>query len=289
MGKTNFIDGDPVLKTVGTRVMAAFLNLVFNHRHDGGDADGSAPLDFSDATGTPNAIVAAMTPALGSLTVGMPIYVRALYANTDAVTVTVDGFGPHALHKLGGRPLTAGDIQGNQIVQIAWDGVNFQLVSFATSPVPAPVTDAVTLQGQDPAMLSPPGMKGEFFLPTMPDGWLPCDGRLVLRAQYPNLFAAIGTFWGAGDNVITFNLPEVRGEYFRAWDNDRGIDHGRAFGSWQADQVKAHTHPSSAPALLQDSQSGGDSHYYGALGNSGSFGGDQNNVRNIALFVGIKY
>ena len=40
-----------------------------------------------------------------------------------------------------------------------------------------------------------------------PSGWLVCDGAAVARAQFPALFAAIGTLYGAGDGTTTFNLP----------------------------------------------------------------------------------
>lgn len=43
MAKTTFVDGDPGLGILGTIVNAAFLNKIFTHRHDGVDADGSAP------------------------------------------------------------------------------------------------------------------------------------------------------------------------------------------------------------------------------------------------------
>ena len=39
------------------------------------------------------------------------------------------------------------------------------------------------------------------------EGWLDCDGSAVSRTMYPDLFAAIGTTWGAGDGSTTFNLP----------------------------------------------------------------------------------
>ncbi len=42
----------------------------------------------------------------------------------------------------------------------------------------------------------------------IPDHLL-CDGSPVLRTSYPQLFKEIGTEWGAGDNVLTFNLPNL--------------------------------------------------------------------------------
>ena len=46
---------------------------------------------------------------------------------------------------------------------------------------------------------------------TTPTGWLICDGSEVSRADYPLLFAAIGTTWGAGDGSTTFLLPDLQG------------------------------------------------------------------------------
>ncbi len=41
-------------------------------------------------------------------------------------------------------------------------------------------------------------------------GWLECDGAAVSRTTYAALFAVIGTAYGIGDNVTTFNLPDCR-------------------------------------------------------------------------------
>lgn len=42
-----------------------------------------------------------------------------------------------------------------------------------------------------------------------PIGALPCDGRAVSRTIYSDLFTEIGTAWGAGDGVSTFNIPLI--------------------------------------------------------------------------------
>ena len=47
--------------------------------------------------------------------------------------------------------------------------------------------------------------------PTIPAGWLVCDGRAVDRVDFSALFAAIGTTWGEGDGTTTFNIPDLRG------------------------------------------------------------------------------
>lgn len=43
---------------------------------------------------------------------------------------------------------------------------------------------------------------------TIPVGYLLCDGSAVSRTMFPDLFAAIGTTYGAGDGSTTFNLPD---------------------------------------------------------------------------------
>ncbi|MFZ2991308.1 MAG: tail fiber protein [Candidatus Saccharimonadales bacterium] len=46
---------------------------------------------------------------------------------------------------------------------------------------------------------------------TAPVGYLLEDGSAVSRSTYEDLFAAIGTTYGAGDGSTTFNLPDSRG------------------------------------------------------------------------------
>lgn len=41
----------------------------------------------------------------------------------------------------------------------------------------------------------------------IPDGWLLCDGSLISRTEYSELFAVIGESYGAGDGETTFALP----------------------------------------------------------------------------------
>ncbi|MDR0507540.1 MAG: tail fiber protein [Dysgonamonadaceae bacterium] len=49
----------------------------------------------------------------------------------------------------------------------------------------------------------------------IPAGWLLCDGRDISRSEYADLYDAIGTAWGHGDNATTFNLPDTRGQFLR--------------------------------------------------------------------------
>lgn len=80
---------------------------------------------------------------------------------------------------------------------------------------------------------APPGLVASFARNTAPTGWLKANGAAVSRTTYATLFAAIGTTFGVGDGFTTFNLPDMRGEFVRGWDDARGVDASRVFGSTQ--------------------------------------------------------
>ena len=56
----------------------------------------------------------------------------------------------------------------------------------------------------------PIGSQIPFGSLTIPDNWLLCDGRAISRVDYSELFAAIGTSYGAGNGTNTFNLPNKK-------------------------------------------------------------------------------
>ena len=66
---------------------------------------------------------------------------------------------------------------------------------------------------------------------TAPDGFLVCDGSIVNIADYPKLYAVIGTSWGHGNEIspgvsdgLTFHLPDLRGMFLRGKDDATGRD-----------------------------------------------------------------
>jgi len=86
------------------------------------------------------------------------------------------------------------------------------------------------------------GQVAAFALASPPTGWLKANGAAISRTAYAELFAAVGTRFGAGDGTTTFNLPDARGEFIRGWDDGRGVDVSRSLGSVQAFQNASHTH-----------------------------------------------
>ena len=104
-----------------------------------------------------------------------------------------------------------------------------------TSPIQAQL-DALDALITDQVV--PAGAVQAFARNTAPTSWLKADGAAVSRTTYATLFAAIGTTFGAGDGSTTFNLPDLRGEFLRGWDDGRGVDSGRIFGSAQGDAIR---------------------------------------------------
>ena len=140
------------------------------------------------------------------------------------------------------------------------------------------------------ARLTPAGTIIQFAASTAPSGYLKCNGAWISRNTYAALFTAIGTTFGAGDGSTTFALPDLRGYFPRGWDDGRGIDTSRAFGSNQDDDFKSHKHTFDL---------GGNGYVRGTSGNmttninnqplTGATGGTETRPKNIALLYCIKF
>lgn len=140
-----------------------------------------------------------------------------------------------------------------------------------------------------------------------PTGYIKANGAAVSRTTYATLFGAIGTIYGAGDGSTTFNLPDLRGEFIRGWDDGRGVDGGRNFATAQNDDYRSHSHGVTDPGhshgylTIETTQetSGGSStrprrSIAGTTDAAGtgisiqSSGGSETRPRNIALLACIK-
>ena len=67
-----------------------------------------------------------------------------------------------------------------------------------------------------------------------PEGYLYCDGSAIGRETYSELFEAVGTLYGAGDGVSTFELPDARGVFFRG----DGGENNAEMGERQGDAIR---------------------------------------------------
>ena len=113
--------------------------------------------------------------------------------------------------------------------------------------------------------IAPVGSITAFGGITPPTGWYECNGQPVSRfGPGANLFAAISDYWGRGDGVNTFNVPDLRGVALRGV-NGASVDTfadpdalsriarpmgaqtsltgvGNHVGSFQLDDLASHTH-----------------------------------------------
>ena len=67
------------------------------------------------------------------------------------------------------------------------------------------------------------GTVAYFACSSPPSGWLECNGAVLNRNDYIELFSEIGTTYGY-TNSDNFILPDLRGEFIRCWDDGRGVD-----------------------------------------------------------------
>lgn len=189
-----------------------------------------------------------------------------------------------------------------------FQGVNNEPAGSAPAPLErnknlSDVADAGTARANidvfskaETRQMAPAGLVAAFARTSAPTGWLKANGAAVSRTAYADLFAAIGTRFGAGDGVNTFNLPEMRGEFIRGLDDGRGVDTGRTLGTAQADMLASHSHhlanykPVNAN-IVKPIEGGAELSTVG-LGtavSTNSTGGTETRPRNVALLYCIKF
>ena len=104
---------------------------------------------------------------------------------------------------------------------------------------------------------------------SIPSGYLECNGDALpngtgtvqgITADFSQLRALVGA-----------NLPDLRGEFIRGFDNGRGVDAGRSMLQAQGSQNKSHSH--SATSSVTDS---GHNHSYSSANHPTDSGPEQN-------------
>lgn len=114
-------------------------------------------------------------------------------------------------------------------------------------------------EGYASQMVGHPDKDGQ---PAARAGFVKRNGASLSKASYAALWhwalhnglvVTLGS-WTAGPFVFadngngTFKLPDNRGEFERNWDDGRGVDSGRALGSWQDSANKTHVHTGTTDA-----------------------------------------
>jgi microcystin-dependent protein len=129
--------------------------------------------------------------------------------------------------------------------------------------------------------------------PATPNRFLYCDGSEASQATYAALYAIFGTIFGPGTGS-TFTLPDGRGVALRGFDNGRGLDPARTFGTYQADALLDHLHGittlttpgATITNLLTSGLLGGPSSVFNT---SLTGGGTETRMKNLALNFYVKY
>lgn len=133
----------------------------------------------------------------------------------------------------------------------------------------------------------------------LPAGFLKANGAALDTTVYADLFAVIGyTFGGSGSS---FTLPDLRGEFIRGWDDGRGQDSGRVFGTAQEQntnkpRIQMTTGVNGGGIITAPDEAGNWSGWVTSGRNDGgsrgiriALDGTETRPENIALLACIKY
>jgi len=193
-------------------------------------AQGAASSTATTVAGTADAIQAAFTPPFTAYAANMQFIFKASGPNTvTAPTINVDALGNKVIKRQGGVALAPYDIPfANYICECFYDGTDVILLNRNTTPS---------------------GTILDFAGPTAPPGYLACTGQAISRTTYAGLFAALGTFYGAGDGTTTFVLPDCRGRTTLGVGTGSGLTN-RTLGQWLGEEnhtlgaaeIPDHTH-----------------------------------------------
>jgi microcystin-dependent protein len=119
-------------------------------------------------------------------------------------------------------------VAGAKVLDIATTGLTVTGDITATDDITATgdVDAAVIKQGT--YRLIPAGALMPYAGSSAPDGWLLCYGQSLSRATYADLFTAISTTYGAGDDPgNTFAAPDLRGRVVAGEDDMGGSSANR--------------------------------------------------------------
>ena len=169
------------------------------------------------------------------------------FATSGTARVSVSDAG---LDVVNGLPIRLQDSSGSPFVSLKSPS---SLSGNIALTLPSSITNGGFLQTDGSGNLSfsivegvPSGSVFCRAVATVPTGYLECNGAAVSRTTYSALFAVIGTTYGAGNGSSTFNVPDLRGEFIRGFDNGRGVDSGRSVATSQGGQNASHNHSLSA-------------------------------------------
>ena len=284
------------------------------------EIDLKAPLASPALTGTPTAptpaassnntniattayVTTAVTNKATDLTSAYQAYTtNAIVTYSNTVNTLLTAKANLASPEFTGVPIAPTASAGTNNTQIATTAFTTGAVTTVQNALNAAVTAL-----QDAINATRPVPVGAVFYmsaSTVPYGYLEANGQAVSRATYAALWAYLGSP-NTGNGSTTFNVPDLRGEFVRGWDNGRGVDTNRQLGSVQYSQNQEHNHGmpgddqltfannyggwtasnrGSFPYDARSSYGGG-----GSIWNTTTEGGNESRPRNVALMPIIKW
>ena len=178
-------------------------------------------------------------------------------------------------NSVGTNELVNGSITGNKLAslsistsQLANTAVTTDKITNASVTADKLASNSVTLDkiaanSIDPTKLTQTAAAGHGFNPpgtviwyagsSAPTGYLKCNGDSItngsgtvqgVSADFSGLYAIVGG-----------NVPDLRGEFIRGWDDNREVDDGRSIRTTQGEGYKQHTH---SPVVSSSLSSNGD-------------------------------
>jgi hypothetical protein len=160
-------------------------------------------------------------------------FIVAATNSSSSVTIAIDGLDAITLSGISG----ATQIFETALLTVRYISGAFYIAEQINPKLGSNILDIAKLYTDTVDILRP----GEYAL----------DGSSLSRSDHPIAFAivsassnyidqatkdadpiAYGGFYGDGDGVSTFTLPMIGGEFIRMFDDSRGVDDGRGFGSW---------------------------------------------------------
>ena len=263
-----YVDANPAAGIEGSAVPAASLEHPQREIVAAILEAGLTP-DPEDLTQLPQAILTMISDALSGFSAGIPVY-------ASGAALPTEDIGP-IWHADYASLMTWQVFNANGAAYTGYASVLVGSLLLDTQPTPR--------QGYVKSGVA--NLDRDVYAPLR--HWAIHNGRAVNDAA-----------WVAGeilvaDNVdgITFRVYDVRGEFLRLWDDDRGIDTSRVFGSYQSDNYKSHTHSGgiayTGSGKIDGYASSAPNEDNYSLATTGASGSTETRSRNTAFLAAIKF
>lgn len=141
----------------------------------------------------------------------------------------------------------------------------------------------------------PTGSIIAFSTANVPEGYLECNGQAVGRTDYPALFALIGTTYGEGNQLTTFNVPDCRDRAIvgRSGTKPMGTTGGASTVLLTENNIPTHSHGlpdgtmTYTGASAQKGTSSGNAFFYTEATSTDDAGGGQSFSIQNPYFAGV--